>query len=65
MDLARVSTLISQTNLQYLVSVAVLKLAMEGVTAQNGNVAESMEETGKALEQLVQPHLGQHVDITV
>ena len=65
MDIARMSTQISQANLQYQVSVAVLKMAMDGVTAQSENVVEAMEETIKALEQSVHPHLGQNVDVIV
>ncbi|NLY90580.1 MAG: putative motility protein [Firmicutes bacterium] len=65
MDIAGMSTLISQTNLQYQVSVAVLKLAMEVVTAQTGNMVETVEETVKALEGSVKPHLGQNVDVIV
>lgn len=65
MDIARMSTQVSQINLQYQVSVAVLKMAMEGVTAQTDNIVEIMEETVKALEHSVQPHLGQNVDVVV
>ena len=65
MDIARMSTQVSQINLQYQVSVAVLKMAMEGVTAQTGDIVETMEETVKALERSVQPHLGQNIDVVV
>lgn len=65
MDIARMSTLVSQANLQYQVSVAVLKMAMEVVTAQNNNFVETMKETVKALEHSAQPDLGQHVDVIV
>ena len=65
MDIARMSTQMSQINLQYQVSVAILKMAMEGVTAQTDNLVEAMEETTKALELSVQPHLGQNVDVVV
>lgn len=65
MDIARMSTQMSQINLQYQVSVAVLKMAMEGVTAQTGDPVATMEETVKALEHSVQPHLGQNVDVIV
>ncbi len=65
MDIARMSTQVSQINLQYQVSVAVLKMAMEGVTAQTGDLVENLEETVKALEHSVQPHLGQNVDVVV
>ena len=65
MDIARMSTQLSQINLQYQVSVAVLKMAMEGVTVQTGELIETLEETTKALELSVQPHLGQNVDVVV
>ncbi|HHT48491.1 MAG TPA: putative motility protein [Firmicutes bacterium] len=65
MDIARMSTQLSQINLQYQVSVAVLKMAMEGVTVQTGELIETLEETAKALELSVQPHLGQNVDVVV
>lgn len=65
MDIARMSTQLSQINLQYQVSVAVLKMAMEGVTTQTGDIVETMEETVKTLEHSVQPHLGQNVDVVV
>lgn len=63
MNIAAMSTRISQANLQYQVSVAVLKMAMEGVTIQTGNLVEDMEEITKGLECSVQPHLGQNIDV--
>lgn len=65
MDIARMSTQVSQINLQYQVSVAVLKMAMEGVTAQTGDLVETMDESTVDLERSVQPHLGQNIDVVV
>jgi hypothetical protein len=65
MDIARMSTQMSQINLQYQVSVAILKMAMEGVTAQTGDLVETMDESTVDLERSVQPHLGQNVDVVV
>lgn len=65
MDIARMSTQVSQINLQYQVSVAILKMAMEGVTAQTGDLVETMDESTVDLERSVQPHLGQNVDVVV
>lgn len=59
------STQMSQINLQYQVSVAILKMAMEGVTAQTGDLVETMDESTVDLERSVQPHLGQNVDVVV
>ncbi|HHT04686.1 MAG TPA: putative motility protein [Hydrogenispora sp.] len=65
MDIARMSTQMSQINLQYQVSVAILKMAMEGVTAQTGDLVETMDESTVDLERSVQPHLGQNIDVVV
>ena len=65
MDIARMSTQVSQINLQYQVSVAILKMAMEGVTAQTGDLVETMDESTVDLERSVQPHLGQNIDVVV
>ena len=64
MDIAKMSTQMSQTDLHYQVSVAVLKMAMESVTAQTDELVESMVQANKAMELSVQSDLGRNVDFS-
>ena len=59
------STKISQANLQYQVSVSVLKKAMDGVKDHNENLIKILEQNTKAMELSLQPYLGNNVDLKV
>ncbi|KLU64549.1 hypothetical protein DEAC_c34950 [Desulfosporosinus acididurans] len=63
MDIAAMSSMLSQSNLQQQVGVSVMKMAM-GVAATNGNSLVSMlSEATKSMELSVQPNLGAKIDI--
>ncbi len=63
MDIAAMSTLISQTSLRYQASVSVLKMAMDGANVQAEDLNQILEESTKEMELSVQPHLGSNIDI--
>ena len=65
MDVAAMSTKISQANLQYQVSVSVLKKAMDGVKDHNEDLIKILEQNTKAMELSLQPYLGNNVDLKV
>lgn len=58
MDIASLSTAISQQNLLTQVSVAVLDKTLE-------TVSDSSQSLTKMMEQSVQPELGQNIDICI
>lgn len=58
MDIASLSTAISQQNLLTQVSVAVLDKTLETVTDSSQNLTKMMEQS-------VQPELGQNIDICI
>ncbi|HBT17623.1 MAG TPA: putative motility protein [Firmicutes bacterium] len=65
MDIAAMSTRISQTNLREQVSIAVLKMAMDGTQSQAEDLVQILEESVKAMELSVQPHLGSNIDLYI
>ncbi|WP_088189330.1 YjfB family protein [Desulfosporosinus sp. FKA] len=63
MDIAAMSSMLSQSNLQQQVGVSVMKMAM-GIASTNGNSLVSMlSEATKSMELSVQPNLGAKIDI--
>ncbi len=65
MDIAAMSTRISQTNLREQVSIAVLKMAMDGTRSQAEDLVQILEESAKAMELSVQPDLGSNLDLYI
>jgi hypothetical protein len=65
MDIAAMSTRISQTNLREQVSIAVLKMAMDGAQLQTEDLEQILEESVNAMELSVQPHLGSNIDLYI
>lgn len=59
------STRISQTNLREQVSIAVLKMAMDGAQLQTEDLEQILEESVNAMELSVQPHLGSNIDLYI
>ncbi len=58
MDIASLSTSLSQQNLLTQVSIAVLDKALDTVNDNSGNLIKMMEQS-------VQPELGQNIDIQI
>ena len=65
MDIAALSVLMSQGQVQQQAGVSVMKLAMNVAETQGNMMTSLLDETAKSLEMSVQPHLGGSVDIKV
>lgn len=69
MDIAAMSMVLSQMQLQQQVSTSVLKMAMETPEAQLNKLVQSMEVnaeiSAKAMEHSVVPHLGTNLDVSL
>lgn len=63
MDIAAMSTMISQSSIQQQASLSVLKLSMDSAKVQSANLAEMLQHSTKAMEMSVNPHLGGNIDI--
>lgn len=63
MDIAAISTIMKQSQVQQAASVSVMRMAMN-TAASNGEMFNQLaDSTTKLLEQSVQPHLGANLDI--
>lgn len=58
MDIAAMSTMLSQANLQQQVSISVMKMAMDAAKVQAVDLTQMLQESTKAMELSVNPHLG-------
>ena len=65
MDIAALSVLMSQGQVQQQAGVSVMKMAMNVAETQGNMMTSLLDETAKSLEMSVQPHLGGSVDIRV
>ena len=65
MDIAALSVLMSQGQVQQQAGVSVMKMAMNVAETQGNMMTALLGETAKSLEMSVQPHLGGSVDIKV
>ena len=63
MNVAAVSTALSQGNVQQQASLSVMKMAMGTAADQGKTIAEMAKDTSKAMELSVRPHMGVIVDI--
>jgi len=63
MDIAAMSTILSQSRIQQQASLSVLKLSMDSVKVQAQNMAEMLKQSTKAMELSVNPYLGGNIDI--
>ncbi|KYZ76499.1 hypothetical protein AXX12_08685 [Anaerosporomusa subterranea] len=61
MDIAALSIMLSQSNVQQQAGISVMKLAMGAATDQ----ADSLTAMMKATELSIQPYLGSNVDVQV
>ena len=65
MDIAALSVMMSQGQVQQQAGVSVMKMAMNVASTQGEMMTALLGETAKSLEMSVQPHLGGSVDIKV
>lgn len=63
MDIAAMSTMISQSSIQQQASLSVLKLSMDSAKVQAADLAEMLQQSTQAMEISVNPHLGGNIDI--
>lgn len=63
MDIAAISTMISQSNIQQQASISVLKLSMDCARTQAANLTQMISDSAKAMELPVAPHIGANIDI--
>ena len=65
MDIAALSVMMSQGQVQQQAGVSIMKLAMDTASTQGEMMTALLDETAKSMELSVQPHLGGSVDIRV
>ena len=65
MDIAALSVMMSQGQVQQQAGVSVMKMAMNTASTQSDMITSLLGETAKSLEMSVQPHLGGSVDVKV
>lgn len=65
MNIAALSSINSQRDLLQQVGIRVLRMAMDNANAQAGKLLQTLEQTTKAMELSVHPHLGRNIDLRV
>lgn len=63
MDIAAMSTIISQAKTAHQASFSVMKMAMNTSEVKMNDMVQMIQENTKIMEISVQPHLGQNIDI--
>lgn len=65
MDIAALSMGLSQMKVAQQASISVMKLAMDSAKGQAVDMAKMLEINTKMMEQSVNPHLGNKIDISL
>ncbi len=65
MDIAAVSTALSQEKIQNQISVSLMRKAMDGADQQMENIQKLMDANVRMMEQSVTPHVGGNLDVRV
>lgn len=65
MDIAAISTMISQSQIKQQASFSVLKIAMNAGKMQMQGLTEMMEQNTKQIEHSINPNLGKNIDISI
>ena len=65
MDIAALSMGMSQMNLHQQASIYVMKMAMDAGKTQMNDMIQMVEQNTKMMEQSVNPHLGNNIDISL
>ena len=63
MDIAAMSTMLSQAKVQQQASVSVMKMAMKSAEDSGQMIKELANNNTKMMEMSVNPHLGGNIDI--
>ncbi|WP_303863547.1 YjfB family protein [Alkalibaculum bacchi] len=63
MDIAALSINLSHLRVNQQVDVSVLKMAMDTSEMQSIELIKMLEANTKMMEQMINPHLGGHVDV--
>lgn len=63
MDIAAMSTMISQAKVQQQASISVMKMAMNVGKSQMNDMVEMAQQNIRMMEQSVNPHIGGKLDI--
>lgn len=63
MDIAALSTNLSQMKVAQQVGLSVMKMAMDTAKIQSADLAQLVTSNSIALEQSVNPHLGHNLDV--
>ena len=63
MDIAALSTGLSQMKLAQEASISVMKMAMDISKVQAVDLTQMLEANTKVMEQSITPHVGQNIDI--
>lgn len=63
MDVAAMSTMLSQARVQQQASTSVMKMAMDSMKVQGADLTKMLEINTKIMEQAVNPHIGSNIDI--
>ncbi|MSU00115.1 YjfB family protein [Tissierella pigra] len=63
MDIAALSTELSQMKLAQEASISVMKMAMDISKVQAVDLTQILEANTKVMEQSITPHVGQNIDI--
>jgi hypothetical protein len=65
LNIAAISTVLSQSKVQQQTGISVMKMAMNVEAAKGTSIASLASETTKDMESSVQPNLGAMLDIRV
>lgn len=63
MDIAALSTSLSNIKLNQQIDVSVLKMAMDTSEVQSAELLKMLEANTQIMEQMMNPHLGGNVDV--
>lgn len=63
MDIAALSTNLSQIKVAQQANISVLKMAMDTAEVQAVDITQMLEANAKMMEQSINPHLGGNIDI--
>lgn len=63
MDIAALSTGLSQMKLAQQASVSIMKMAMDTTKVQAVDLTQMLEVNTKIMEQSINPHMGGNIDI--
>ena len=63
MDIAALSTGLSQMKLAQQASMSIIKMAMDTAKVQAVDLTQMLEVNTKIMEQSINPHMGRNIDI--